>query len=112
MVVFRRLSRDDIRAIVDLNLARVADRVQEHHVTLEFTEEAKVLLAERGYDPQFGARPLRRVVQQMVEDPLSEIILQSDLPEHPIIRIDRQGDELTMTPRAMAEATEETTPVV
>ncbi|MGQ9683281.1 MAG: ATP-dependent Clp protease ATP-binding subunit [Anaerolineae bacterium] len=112
VVVFRRLSRDDIRAIVDLNLARVADRVQEHNVTLEFTEEAKALLAERGYDPQFGARPLRRVVQQMVEDPLSEIILQSDLPEHPIIRIDRQGDELTMTPRAMAEATEETTPVV
>ncbi|HOG47901.1 MAG TPA: ATP-dependent Clp protease ATP-binding subunit [Anaerolineae bacterium] len=108
VVVFHRLTRDDIRAIVDLNLARVAERVAEHHVALEFTDEAKDLLAERGYDPQFGARPLRRVIQQMVEDPLSEIVLQANLPEHPTIRIDRDGDELTMTPRAAAE-TEETT---
>jgi len=107
VVVFHRLTREDIRAIVDLNLARVAERIEEHHVTLEFTAEAKELLADRGYDPQFGARPLRRVIQQMVEDPLSEIILQSDLPPHAVIRIDRNGDELTMTPRDMAE-TEET----
>ena len=108
VVVFHRLTQEDIRAIVDLNLARVAERVSEHQVTLEFADEAKELLAERGYDPQFGARPLRRVIQQMVEDPLSEIILQSDLPEHPIIHIERDGDELKMTPRP-AEETEETT---
>lgn len=110
VVVFHRLTREDIRTIVDLNLARVAQRIEEHRVALEFTEEAKALLAERGYDPQFGARPLRRVVQQLVEDPLSEIILQSELPEHPVIRVDREGDELTMTPRPMTEA-EETTAV-
>ncbi len=110
VVVFRRLTRDDIRAIVDLNLARVAERIEEHHVGLEFTPAAKELLAEKGYDPQFGARPLRRVIQQLVEDPLSEIILQSDLPEHPVIHIDRNGDELTMTPRPLAETTEETAP--
>jgi len=108
VVVFHRLTRQDIRAIVDLNLARVAQRVEEHHVALEFTDEAKELLADRGFDPQFGARPLRRVIQQLVEDPLSEIILQSDLPEHPVIHIDRAGDELTLTARPR-EATEETT---
>jgi len=108
VVVFHRLTRQDIRAIVDLNLARVAERVEEHHVALEFTDAAKELLADRGFDPQFGARPLRRVIQQLVEDPLSEIILQSDLPEHPVIHIDRSGDELTLTARP-AEPTEETT---
>ena len=110
VVVFHRLTRNDIRAIVDLNLTRVGQRIEEHHVLLEFTQEAKELLAERGYDPQFGARPLRRVIQQLVEDPLSELILQSDLPEHPLIRVDRHGDELTMTAEPAPE-TEETTPV-
>jgi len=108
VVVFHRLTKEDIRAIVDLNLSRVAKRVEEHNVTLEFTAEAKELLAEKGYEPQFGARPLRRVIQQMVEDPLSEVILQSDLPEHPVIHIDRQGDELILTPRSQEEAAETT----
>ncbi|MCL6431170.1 MAG: ATP-dependent Clp protease ATP-binding subunit [Anaerolineae bacterium] len=108
VVVFHRLTREQIRKIVDLNLARVAQRVEEHHVTLEFTDEAKELLAERGYDPQFGARPLRRVIQQMVEDPLSEIILNTDLRVPMTIRVERNGDELTMTTRPMAEAEEPT----
>jgi ATP-dependent Clp protease ATP-binding subunit ClpC len=108
VVVFHRLTRDDIRAIVDLNLARVAERVAEHQVTIEFDDEAKELLAERGYDPMFGARPLRRVIQNMVEDPLSEMILRADLPEQPVILIERNGDELVMTLRTTAE-TEETT---
>ena len=108
VVVFRRLSREQIRAIVDLNLSRVAQRIEEHHVTIEFTDEAKELLAERGYDPQFGARPLRRVIQQMVEDPLSEIILQMDQLEHALIRVERRGDELVMTTKPMAETQEST----
>ncbi len=108
VVVFHRLTREQIRKIVDLNLARVAQRVEEHHVALEFTDEAKELLAERGYDPQFGARPLRRVIQQMVEDPLSEIILNTDLRVPMTIRVERNGDELTMTTRPMAEAEEPT----
>ncbi len=108
VVVFHRLTREQIRKIVDLNLARVAQRVEEQHVTLEFTDEAKELLAERGYDPQFGARPLRRVIQQLVEDPLSEIILNSDLRAPVTIRVERNGDELTMTSRPMAEAEEPT----
>jgi ATP-dependent Clp protease ATP-binding subunit ClpC len=108
VVVFHRLTREQIRKIVDLNLARVAQRVEEQHVTLEFTDEAKELLAERGYDPQFGARPLRRVIQQLVEDPLSEIILNSDLRAPMTIRVERNGDELTMTTRPMAEAEEPT----
>mgnify|MGYP005839982025 FL=1 len=108
VVVFHRLTREQIRKIVDLNLARVAQRVEDQHVTLEFTDEAKELLAERGYDPQFGARPLRRVIQQLVEDPLSEIILNSDLRAPVTIRVERNGDELTMTTRPMAEAEEPT----
>ncbi len=109
MVVFHRLTREDIRMIVDLNLERVEERVSEHNVTLEFTDEAKELLADRGYDPQFGARPLRRVIQQMVEDPLSEVLLQSELPENPVIRIEREGDELTLTPQ---QPEKEETPAV
>ncbi|MCS7222641.1 MAG: ATP-dependent Clp protease ATP-binding subunit [Anaerolineae bacterium] len=75
VIVFRPLSRDQIKQIVDLELKRVRMLLSEHEMELEITEAAKDKLAQEGYDPDFGARPLRRVIQREIEDALSEGIL-------------------------------------
>ena len=75
VVVFHELSKDEVVQIVDLMIQRVATQLELQGLGLELTPEAKLFLAERGYDPQLGARPLRRAIQQLIEDPLSERIL-------------------------------------
>ncbi len=75
VVVFHELSKAEVVEIVDLMIRRVSDQLDLQGLGLELTPEAKLLLAEKGYDPQLGARPLRRAIQQFVEDPLSERIL-------------------------------------
>jgi ATP-dependent Clp protease ATP-binding subunit ClpC len=77
-VIFRSLSKDDILQIVSLELNKVAERLTEHKLTLTATPEALSTLADLGYDPDFGARPLRRVIQQKVEDPLSDRVLSGE----------------------------------
>ena len=75
IVVFPPLTRDDIKTIVDLMIGRLRLRMQEQDMGLQITDEARELLAERGYDPVLGARPLRRVIQRDIEDAVSERIL-------------------------------------
>jgi len=77
-VVFHSLTKEHIRKIVDLMLATVAQQLAEKEVKLEVTDAAKDLLGEKGYDEVFGARPLRRVIQNMVEDKLSEAVLRDE----------------------------------
>jgi ATP-dependent Clp protease ATP-binding subunit ClpC len=74
-IVFRPLTREELTAIVDLELNKMRERLAEHALVLDMTEPAKILLGEKGYDPEFGARPLRRVITNMVEDRLSDGIL-------------------------------------
>src|SRR5574342_210174 len=74
-VIFRALNKEDIQKIVSLELDKVAERLKEHNLILHATPEALAELAELGYDAEFGARPLRRVIQQKVEDPLSDRVL-------------------------------------
>ncbi len=74
-VIFRSLNKDDIQQIVRIELDKVAARLTEHNLTLTATPEALSALADQGFDPEFGARPLRRVIQQRVEDPLSDKLL-------------------------------------
>jgi ATP-dependent Clp protease ATP-binding subunit ClpC len=81
VVIFRSLTKDDIQQIVSLELDKVAERLKEHNLTLTATEEALTLLAELGYDSDFGARPLRRVIQQKVEDPLSDRVLSGEFTD-------------------------------
>src|SRR5512134_1315729 len=75
VVIFRALSKEDIQQIVSLELDKVAERLKEHNLILTATPAALSALAEQGYDAEFGARPLRRVIQQRVEDPLSDRVL-------------------------------------
>jgi ATP-dependent Clp protease ATP-binding subunit ClpC len=76
IIVFHKLEKEDMKNIIDIELAKVSKRLREKNLTLVLTEEAKDLLIERGYSPEFGARPLRRAIEQMIEDPLSEDLLK------------------------------------
>jgi len=78
VVVFRPLTKEDIRQIVHIQIDRVRERLQEHNLELEITEAAVNRLAELGYNPELGARPLRRVIQQKIEEPISDRILAGD----------------------------------
>jgi ATP-dependent Clp protease ATP-binding subunit ClpC len=78
VVIFRALNKEDIQKIVSLELFKVAERLKDHNLVLTASTEALSLLAEQGYDSEFGARPLRRVIQQKVEDPLSDKMLSGD----------------------------------
>jgi ATP-dependent Clp protease ATP-binding subunit ClpA len=77
IVVFNPLSREDIRKIVDIQLARVRDLLTEQGVGLILNRGVEDVLAKEGYDPDFGARPLKRVIQRLVENPLAELILKT-----------------------------------
>jgi ATP-dependent Clp protease ATP-binding subunit ClpC len=77
-VIFRSLNKEDIQQIVRIELDKVAERLTEHELVLTATDEALSALADQGYDPDFGARPLRRVIQQKVEDPLSDKLLAGE----------------------------------
>ncbi len=88
IMVFRPLTKEQIAQIVDLELDRVRELLKEHDMRLVATEEAKMFLAETGYNPDYGARPLRRVVQDYVEDPLSEGLLAGRFREGDTVRID------------------------
>ena len=103
IVVFRRLSKEQIRMIVDLRLRDLQERLDEHEIAIEVTEEGRELLTEEGYDPQFGARPLRRAIQRLVEDPLSEALLSGIISDGDTVLLDRDGDKLTVQRAEQAE---------
>ena len=94
IVVFHALTKEDLLQIVDLLLDDVRKNLLEKGISLEVTESAKGLVAEKGYDPAFGARPLKRVIQDLIEDPLSEKLLEKKYGPGDTVLIDRDGDEL------------------
>jgi ATP-dependent Clp protease ATP-binding subunit ClpC len=96
VVVFHPLSKEHIRSIVDLMLATVAGQLAEKGVKLEVTEAAKDFLGEKGYDEVFGARPLRRVIQDMVEDKLSESLLRGEFRSGDTAVVDLEGEEIVV----------------
>jgi ATP-dependent Clp protease ATP-binding subunit ClpB len=81
VILYHQLGREHIERIVDIQLGRVKKLLAERRVEIEFTPEAKRLLAEKGYDPHYGARPLKRVIQRMVQDPLAMQVLEGRFPE-------------------------------
>jgi ATP-dependent Clp protease ATP-binding subunit ClpC len=95
-VVFHSLGKDELRAIVDLMLGQVSKSLKEKEIALVVSEAAKDLLGTKGYDPVFGARPLRRVIQNMLEDQLSEAILRGEFRSGDTIEIDARDDRLVM----------------
>jgi len=94
IVVFERLTREQIGEIVELQLERLQTRLAERQIRLELTDAAKELLAEAGWDPAYGARPLKRAIQRLVENPLALRLLDGDFGDGDTVRADARGDEL------------------
>jgi ATP-dependent Clp protease ATP-binding subunit ClpC len=94
VIVFHELSRDEVTQIVDLMIRRVRDQLDSQGLGLELTQPAKYLLVDKGHDPALGARPLRRAIQRMVEDPLSEKILWKEFRAGETVIVDVENDEI------------------
>jgi ATP-dependent Clp protease ATP-binding subunit ClpB len=98
VIVFRPLSREDLAQIVDIQLRRLERTLAERHLHLEVTPEARVLLANQGYDPVYGARPLKRVIQRELQNAIALEILEGKFSEGETIRVEREGDHVRLVP--------------
>ncbi len=95
VIVFHELSQDEVTDIVDLMLQRARAQLDAHRLSIELTKAAKYLVVEKGYDPTMGARPLRRALRRLVEDPLSEKIRSRELRAGDIIIVDADNEKMT-----------------
>ncbi len=97
VIVFRALNKESIQQIVSLELDKVAIRLQEHEIVLHASSKALFKIGEMGYDPDMGARPLRRIIQQYVEDPLSDALLSGTFEDGDVVLVDlAEGDEIVL----------------
>ena len=104
-IVFNPLTRVDLESIVGLQLNEVRERLIEHGLTLRLTEAATSLLIDKGYNADYGARPLRRAIERYIEDPMAELLLREELEEMKTVYadIDEAGEKLTFTTEPLAE---------
>ena len=94
IIIFKALSMEDLKSIVDLQLALLAKRTRERFIDLEFTDKLKELLAKEGYDPAYGARPLKRLIQKKIQNQLALLMLKGELHEGERVKVtvNRKGD--------------------
>jgi ATP-dependent Clp protease ATP-binding subunit ClpB len=97
IIIFHALSREQLRAIIDIQLRGLVKRLEERKIRIELADRAKDLLIAEGYDPTYGARPLKRAIQRRVLDPLAMRVLQGEFGEGDLVRIDAPGAELEFT---------------
>jgi ATP-dependent Clp protease ATP-binding subunit ClpC len=103
LVVFRPLERKDMTAIVDLLLGELETRLSSRDIKVEVTDPVRELIIEKGFDPQLGARPLRRSIQKLLEDPLADEILRGRVSDKSVMRVTREGEQLTFTSSSTEE---------
>jgi len=110
VIVFRQLEKEHIHRIIDLSVEKLFKRVRDMGISIEFTKAAKDFLANKGYDQQFGARPLRRALQKYVEDPMAEEILKGNFTEGSIVKIkyNKKTDSLVFVDISKETADKET----
>ncbi|HZO07467.1 MAG TPA: type VI secretion system ATPase TssH, partial [Solirubrobacterales bacterium] len=94
-VIFHRLSKTDIGRIVELQVAQLVGRVRERGIEVELTDDARTLLGNLGYDPVYGARPLKRVIQKQLVDKLALALLEGEFKEGDTVRVDTADGTLT-----------------
>ncbi len=104
VVIFQRLSREQLADIVELQAGGLRSRLAGRRIELELTEEAKRVLVDHGYDPAYGARPLKRTVQRELENPLAMMVLQGEVGENDTVVVDADGDQLEIAVRRAAAA--------
>jgi ATP-dependent Clp protease ATP-binding subunit ClpB len=97
VIVFKPLNEEQLTAIVDIQLKRLERRLAERRVTLVVADTARKLLAQRGWDPVYGARPLKRAIQRLVQDPLAMMLLEGKFTEGDTITVDAKGGDITFT---------------
>jgi ATP-dependent Clp protease ATP-binding subunit ClpB len=95
ILLFRRLGRDQMAGIVDIQLGYLHKLLAARHITLDIDDKARLWLADKGYDPAYGARPLKRVIQSALQNRLAEKILQGEIGEGAKVTVSAKGDELT-----------------
>lgn len=94
IIVFRQLIKEDLSRIVDIEVGHVADRLKEQGILLDVSPEAKELLIDKGFDPVFGARPLKRTIQRFIEDPLASELISKKFKEGSTVKVSRKNEEL------------------
>ncbi len=104
IVVFHGLTRDDLREIVEIQLGHLRERLDERHIRLELTQKAKDHFADTGYDPAYGARPLKRLIQKELETALARKLLAGEVKDHSRVVVDHDGSGLTVAASAVADA--------
>ena len=104
VIVFRQLSREDLGRIVDLQLAKLAAQLEAKGIALALRPEARALLIEQGYDPVYGARPLKRVIQRLLQNPIALALLEGEYGEGDTLDVSRQDDHLVLAHKAAVEA--------
>jgi ATP-dependent Clp protease ATP-binding subunit ClpC len=103
LIVFRQFTKPDLIQILNLEVEKVLERLRKKNLKLELDEKAKDFLVEKGYDPQYGARPMRRAVERFFEDPLAEEILKGSIHEGEMIHVTADKDKLVFNQTAAAE---------
>jgi len=93
-----------LKQIVEIQLGRLRERLADRHITLELTDAARVNLVRGGYDPHYGARPLKRAIQKKIETPLGRLLIQGTVRDGQTVRVDAESDtgDLTIAPVVMA----------
>ena len=94
IVIFNALGPEEIKKIVDIQIGLLGKRLEASKITLEITDEARQFLANSGFDPVYGARPLKRAIQRLVQDPLARKILEGGLGEGDVARMDLKDGEV------------------
>ena len=97
VVIFHRLTKDDLGKIVDIQVAQLSERVRERGIEIELTDKARELLGNLGFDPTYGARPLKRVIQKQLVDKLALRMLEGEFAEGDTVEVDAADGELTFT---------------
>ncbi len=103
IILFHRLRRENMGAIVDIQMARLAGLLEDRKIVLDLTDKARDHLATQGYDPAYGARPLKRVIQKLVQDPLAEAILEGRIHDEQTVKIDAGKLGLTFNGEAASD---------
>jgi len=104
IVVFHQLTREQIVEIIDVQLERLRAMLNERNITLVLDDSARQLLAREGYDPQYGARPLKRAIQTLIQNPLAVKLLRGEIAPGQTITVSAQGDQMTFNTEAAAAA--------
>jgi ATP-dependent Clp protease ATP-binding subunit ClpB len=103
-VIFHQLSREQITQIIDVQLERLRQMLGERNITLVLDDSARQLLAREGYDPNYGARPLKRAIQTLIQNPLAVRLLRGEIASGQTIYVSADGDEMKFANEAAAAA--------